>query len=158
MWRVGPVCFHIYDAQRFIHTFPDLIRRYADILRTEGYVFFHNGCHDLVVRVLEYHPYLLAYHPQVIFFHCIHAVDFYTAFRWQQQRVQMTGKGTFPASVCADDSHKLSRHNLQIYLFKSCYPVVIRICIYMFQPFHLNDRLHKFPPAVIGSVQEITHL
>ena len=60
---VRRVLFVLIDAdihQRAVHTLPDLLGRDADVLQAEGDVLLHHGGDNLVVRVLEHHPHLLA--------------------------------------------------------------------------------------------------
>ena len=53
-------------AECFFHALGKFGKRYGEILRTKGDIFFDRGSNDLVIRILEYHAAVCADRPEVL--------------------------------------------------------------------------------------------
>ena len=58
---------HIDGFERTIHTCPDLVGRYTDVLRSETDILLDDGSDDLVIRILENHTGFLSDVPDFLF-------------------------------------------------------------------------------------------
>ena len=57
---VHSVLIHTNCLQCFIDSSSYLLRLYAHIFKSEGYILFNDSCNDLIVGVLKYHSNLLS--------------------------------------------------------------------------------------------------
>lgn len=103
---MGAVSRHAYLLQSHIHPFFDFLRRNAQVLRTEGHIFLHNGSHQLVVRILKYHAHLLADIPDMGKIGGLHTLHIDFPIRGNKQGVQMTGQRGLAAAISTDDGRK----------------------------------------------------
>ena len=114
-----PVFDHPNSFQTFFHPLPDLIRRNAQVLRTKPHIFFYYSANDLIVRILKYHSRRLSYIPKFIRITRILSIYPYGTFRWQQNCIQMLGKGRFSGTIMSENCYKLSFFCFNIYFINS---------------------------------------
>ena len=75
------------------------MRLHAEIFQGKGYIFLYNRRDNLIIRVLEHHPYLLPDIEKIALILCVHPQYRYrTAFR-KANGVKMFGKSRFSAPV-----------------------------------------------------------
>ena len=105
--------------QRTVHTLPDLLGRDADVLQAEGDVLLHHGGDNLVVRVLEHHPHLLADVVQPLLVGGVDAVHHRPlAARGQQNGVEVLGKGALARAVVSEHRGHLTLMDVNTQIFK----------------------------------------
>ena len=90
---------HPYRTKAFLHALPDLIRRHADILRSEADILLHDARNDLVVRILEYHARGLTHRKCILFLCDVLAIHPERAFARQKERVNVFCKRGFTGTV-----------------------------------------------------------
>ena len=66
---------HPYSGKSLLNTGDHLLRRYAKVFKTKGYVFLDDRCDDLIIRVLEDHTGAAADLPNIFFLPCVIAAD-----------------------------------------------------------------------------------
>ena len=108
------VFIHADELQRLVYPPPDLLRRYAEILRRKGHVLLDDVRHDLVIRVLEHHADRAPYFQQQRLVARVHAVDRHAAALRQENRVHMLCQRGLAAAVVTQNGHEASLRNAQI--------------------------------------------
>lgn len=134
---------HIHGRQGFFHPGTDFRPGDTDVLQPESHIFLHNGCHDLVVRVLEHHAHGLAHGPEIFFYGGIQAAHQAMTAGGGQETVEMTGQGGFSTAVGPDNSHKFAGSNGQVDSLECRHFLILPIHIGMGQIFRFNDRFHN---------------
>ena len=97
--RMMTVREHPYRTKAFFHALPDLIRRHADIFRSEADILLHDARNDLVVRILKYHTRSLTHRKCILFLCDIPAIHPERAFARQKERVNVFCKRGFAGTV-----------------------------------------------------------
>ena len=90
---------HVDGFERTIHTCPDLVGRYADVLRAEADILLDDGCDDLVIRILEDHAGFL-------FILRIAATDEHGSLTRQVETVNQLCQGRLAGTVVAEHTHE----------------------------------------------------
>ena len=106
---------HADSLEALFHALPDLLRRYAYVLRTESHVFLDDLRNDLVVGVLEHHSCHSADLPERLLVPGVHAVDPDCPLCREQQSVQVFREGRFARAVVSQDSDELAGLYLQVH-------------------------------------------
>ena len=87
------VLLHPHQGQGFIDAAADLIGAQPQILRAKSHIFFDGCSHDLIIGILEDHPYLLADGPQLFPILCVLSPHDYIAAGRQEQCIEKFGQG-----------------------------------------------------------------
>ena len=142
----GPfgVIQHVHCRQSFFYPGTDFRPGDPDVFQPESHIFLHNGRHDLVVRVLEYHPHCLAHRPEVFFYGGIQAAHQTMSAGRGQETVEMTGQGGLAAAVGPDNGDKFAGGNGQVDALERSHFLILPIHIGMGQIFRFNDWFHNF--------------
>ena len=101
----------VFKALRY--ALPQLSGGNAEVFGPEGYVVFHKGGDQLVIRVLKYHAGALANRVGVLALGGVHAANLHPPLIGNEQRVQMLRERRFPRSVAAEDTYELAALDLR---------------------------------------------
>src|SRR5690554_4078124 len=96
MGPMGSITLHVYKFKGLIDPLPDLGAWNAKILRSKCHILLYNGCHNLVVRVLEHHSCALSNLPKIIWISGIQPLYKYPSFGGKKYGIDMLRKGGFP--------------------------------------------------------------
>ena len=116
MRSMQPILRHSHHGQGLIHAPADLGRRQAQVLWPKGHIFLHNGCDNLIVRVLKHHAHPLANVPDSAGIFGINPVNDASSRAGNQQCIQMLGQCRFPGSIAANNRHEFAGGDFQTYM------------------------------------------
>ena len=105
---MAAVLVHAHGPQTLFHSFPDLLRGNAQVLRTESHVLLHQLADNLVIRVLEHHPRPLADGPDLFLLAGVYAVHPYRTPGGLQDGVHMLREGRLARAIVSNDGDKFS--------------------------------------------------
>ena len=122
---------HINGFERTIHTCPDLVGRYADVLRAEADILLDDGGDDLVIRILEDHAGFLSDIPDLLFILRIAATDEHGSLTRQVETVNQLRQGRLAGTVVAEHTHEAPGLDGQVDVIQGpglLYDFIVLIC------------------------------
>ena len=93
-------------------------RRQPQIFRSESHIFFDDRCHDLIIRILKHHTYMLPDLIQLFFVTGIDAGNPHFAAGGQQNGIHMFRQRRLAAAVVPQDCHKRACFQCQSQIFQ----------------------------------------